>query len=122
MNNKRHRKHQQQNDRRKRFGKLGEGERLALIESVFLQYPRIKELRSKIDFCREFSKIAAEPECMLITGTKGAGKTTLIEWYVSDFPVRQLTERRIVPILVANVPSPATVKGLAAAMLDAIGD
>lgn len=59
---------------------------------------------------------------MLITGTKGAGKTTLIEWYASNFPIRESPEKRIVPVLVVTVPSPATVKGLGSAMLEALGD
>src|SRR6266849_1243351 len=111
-----------QNDRHTRFGKLSKKDRLSLIERVFIQYPRLKKLRDKIEFCREFTKTAAEPECMLISGTKGAGKTTLIDWYASGFPVRELPEKRIVPVLVVCVPSPATVKGLAAAMLAALGD
>jgi predicted AAA+ superfamily ATPase len=111
-----------QNDRPARFGKLSKFDRLILIEKVFIKYPRLKKLHGKIEFCRDFSKIAAEPECMLITGTKGAGKTTLIEWYASEFPVRESPDKRIVPVLVVTVPSPATVKGLAAAMLAALGD
>ncbi|MFY9622569.1 MAG: TniB family NTP-binding protein [Pyrinomonadaceae bacterium] len=116
------RKDQKQNDRNVRFGKLSKAERLVLIEKVFVRYPRLKKLNAKIDFCRDFSKISAEPECMLITGTKGAGKTTLIDWYASGFPVRESMEKRIIPVLVVTVPSPATVKGLGSAMLDAIGD
>jgi type II secretory pathway predicted ATPase ExeA len=109
-------------DRLVRFGHLTEAERLRLIESVFIKYPRLKNLYAKIDFCREFSKIAAEPECMLITGTKGAGKSTLIKWYATDFPINEFVETRIIPVLIAVVPSPATVKGLGSAMLEAIGD
>jgi Cdc6-like AAA superfamily ATPase len=115
-------KHQKQNDRTDRFGTLSKAERLVLIEKVFIRYPRLKNLYAKIDFCRDFSKISAEPECMLITGTKGAGKTTLIEWYARNFPIRESPEKRVVPVLVVTVPSPATVKGLGSAMLKALGD
>jgi predicted AAA+ superfamily ATPase len=118
---KRHKRHKQ-NARLIRFEKLSKTERLTLVERVFIRYPRLNELRAKIEFCHEFSEIAAEPECMLITGTKGAGKTTLIKWYASDFPIRESVEKRIVPILVVTVPSPATVKGLGSAMLEALGD
>jgi energy-coupling factor transporter ATP-binding protein EcfA2 len=116
------RKHQKQNDRTDRFGVLSKAERLVMIEKVFIRYPRLKNLYAKIDFCRDFSKISAEPECMLIRGTKGAGKTTLIEWYAGNFPARETPEKRIVPVLVVTVPSPATVKGLGCAMLEALGD
>ena len=116
------RQSEETSDRFKRFGKLDKDERLRMIECVFIKYPRLRELYAKIDFCREFSKISAEPECILINGTKGAGKTTLIEWYAGNFPIRELPEKRIVPVLVVTVPSPATVKGLGSAMLKALGD
>lgn len=108
--------------RQKRFGKLSKTERFALIEKVFIRYPRLKTLYKKIDFCRTYSEIAAEPECMLITGTQGAGKTTLLEWYAGDFPIQQLPEKPVIPILITTVPAPATVKNLAAEMLKSIGD
>lgn len=108
--------------RLKRFGKLSEAECLGLVEKVFIRYPRLKALHAKIDFCRTYSKIAAEPECMLISGAQGTGKTTLIEWYVGNFVIRELPEKRIVPILMVSVPAPATVKNLATEMLKSIGD
>lgn len=108
--------------RQKRFGKLSKIERFALIEKVFIRYPRLNALYTKIDFCRTYSRIAAEPECMLITGTQGAGKTTLLEWYAGNFIIRELPEKRVVPILMATVPAPATVKNLATEMLKSIGD
>jgi Cdc6-like AAA superfamily ATPase len=112
----------QRHKRARRFGHLGKTERIALTEKVFIRYPRLKELYAKIDFCRTFSKNAAEPECMLISGKQGAGKTTLTEWYAGDFPVSETPERRIVPVLVITVPSPATVKGFASEVLQALGD
>jgi len=109
-------------DRKSRFGKHSQAERLQLIERVFIKYPRLKEFREGIDFCRTRSKAAAEVECMLITGNTGAGKTTLIKWYAGAYPVRILPDRRIQPVLVVLVPSPATVKGLATEMLKVLGD
>lgn len=108
--------------RQKRFGKLSKTERFALIEKVFIRYPRLKTLHKKIDFCRTYSKIAAEPECLLMAGTQGAGKTTLLEWYAGDFQIQELPEKRVIPILITTVPAPATVKNLAAEMLKSIGD
>ncbi len=112
----------QRHKRAKRFGHLGKTERIALTEKVFIRYPRLKELYAKIDFCRTFSKNAAEPECMLISGKQGAGKTTLTEWYAGDFPVSETPQKRIAPVLVITVPSPATVKGFASEVLQALGD
>lgn len=108
--------------RQNRFGKYSQASRLELIEKVFIQYPRLKKLRDRIDFCRTHSKTAAEAECMLLSGDTGAGKTTLIKWYGGDFPVRFEPHGRVQPVLVVLVPSPATVKGLATEMLKVLGD
>ena len=43
-------------DRDKRFGHLSKAERIALTETVFIRYPRLKELYGKIDFCRTHSR------------------------------------------------------------------
>lgn len=110
------------NARRSRFGVYDEATRLQLVENVFIKYPRLKKLWERIDFCRTRSKTAAEPECLLIAGDTGAGKTTLIKWYASGFAIRVVPERRIQPVLVVLVPLPATVKGLASEMLKVLGD
>jgi len=108
--------------RQSRFGKYSEAKRLELIEKVFIKYPRLKKLRDRIEFCRTHSQTAAEAECMLLSGDTGAGKSTLVKWYASDFPVRDEPQERIQPVLVVLVPSPATVKGLATEMLKVLGD
>lgn len=105
-----------------KFTRLSQTQRIALAEKIFIKYPKLKRLYGRIDYCRTFSKIAAEPECMLIAGTQGAGKTTLTEWYGGDFPVRKTPQKLIVPVLLVSVPSPATVKGLASEILEALGD
>lgn len=79
--------------REKRFGHLSKGERIEITEKVFIRYPRLKNLYTQIDFCRTYSAMAAESECMLVTGKQGAGKTTLIEWYASDFPIREIVRQ-----------------------------
>jgi GTPase SAR1 family protein len=114
--------HASKDKRTERFGHLDKKQRIALTEKVFIRYPRLRELYVKIDNCRTHSRHAAEPECMLVTGLQGAGKTTLIGWYTTDSPIQETPEKRIVPVLAVTVPSPATIKGLATEMLNAVGD
>jgi hypothetical protein len=68
------------------------------------------------------SDISAEPECMLITGQQGAGKTTLCKGYARQFPRTVTKERVVIPVLTASIPAPATFKSLPTRVLSALGD
>jgi Bacterial TniB protein len=73
-------------------------------------------------YCHQHSRVAAEPECLLITGQTGAGKTTICQNYSGRFP-RQPTKTGIcAPVLSASIPVPATVKSLVTRLLLALGD
>lgn len=58
---------------------------------------------------------------LLIAGLSGAGKSTIIESYLANFPRQQSAERTCVPVLVASVPSSPTARGLGDAILSALG-
>lgn len=60
--------------------------RLAVFERIYVRYPRSDQLFEKIDYCRVHSKIAKDPDCLLITGEQGAGKTSLAERYEKVSP------------------------------------
>jgi hypothetical protein len=93
-----------------------------LVEKIHIKYPRISRLRRLMNHCREHSKIAAEPECMLILGIRGSGKTTECKRYAREFP-RVLTEDGVtVPVLYASIPSPTTTKSIPTKLLYSLGD
>jgi Cdc6-like AAA superfamily ATPase len=97
-------------------------ERLALVERIFITYPRFDTLLSEIASCHQHALIAAEPPCLFVSGQTGAGKTTLIKTHMRAYP-RQLTQTGTrVPVLFTTIPAPATVKGLAASLLTELGD
>jgi energy-coupling factor transporter ATP-binding protein EcfA2 len=101
---------------------LDDQARIALIERIFINFPRLNRVVEKIAYCHQHSKVAAEPECLLITGQTGAGKTTLCQNYSGRFP-RQSTRTGIcAPVLSASIPVPATVKSLVTRLLLALGD
>ncbi len=56
---------------------LSDFERKKLVEQIYITFPRLNRVYSLVEHCHQHSKIAAEPECLLITGQQGAGKTTL---------------------------------------------
>lgn len=65
---------------------------------------------------------SSEPECGLIMGDTGAGKTTLIDYYSAKYPSYRVDEGKIVPVLTATIPAPATMKSMATELLHRLGD
>jgi hypothetical protein len=101
---------------------MSDEERISLVESIFIVYPRLKRLLADIDHCRTYSKIAAEPECMFIGGLAGAGKTTTQLHYIRQFQRTRTENGWNIPALRARVPSRATDKTLVTALLRSIQD
>lgn len=97
-------------------------ERRQLVEQIYITFPRLNRVCSLIEHCHQYSKIAAEPECLLITGQQGAGKTTLLRGYARRYPRRAMREGISVPVLDAAIPVPATVKHLVTELLSALSD
>src|SRR5437588_12790408 len=96
-------------------------EREALVERVYVRFPKIVDLLTKMRHCLEFSKISAEPECMVIKGNLGLGKTTLGKAFARNYPRKVTDKKTIIPVLLVKVPVPATVKGLATKILKTFG-
>lgn len=97
-------------------------ERKALVERIYVGHPHAKKLLEQIDYCRTHSKVAAEPDGMLITGAQGMGKTTLWRRYASRFPRAKTDGGVIVPVLPVGIQAPATPKSLVTVLLSALGD
>lgn len=99
------------------FSKMSNLERQRLTERIFIEYPRLTRLLEKIKHCHQYSKIAAEPECMFISGYAGTGKTTLYEYYERQHPRTRNEYGANVPVLSASAPQRATEKTLASELL-----
>jgi Cdc6-like AAA superfamily ATPase len=93
-----------------------------LAQRSLIRYPRFKELHEEIRRCQQLSRLAGESHCIALEGVTGAGKSTLVKSYANAFQRRETAEGAQVPVLYIEVPSPATVKGVAAAMLRQLGD
>jgi hypothetical protein len=95
---------------------------LERANTALIRYPRFKELHQHIRQCQHMSQTAGEPQCMSLEGVTGAGKSTLVQDYARAFP-RFLTDEGVqIPVFYMETPSPVTVKGMAAAMLEQLGD
>ncbi len=60
-------------------------EQLVKANAALVRYPRFNELHQDIRLCQEMSKIAGEPQCMILEGIAGAGKSTLVKNYSAAF-------------------------------------
>jgi hypothetical protein len=99
-------------------------ERISITNQVYASYPLFKQVLDDIDSCHDSPNIKGDddPDCLLLTGTTGAGKTTIYKTYAQNYPIRETEEGIVVPIIYATIPAAATVKGLVKALLKAIGD
>lgn len=97
-------------------------ESLAQAHAVLIRYPRFNELHEDIRMCQEMSKLAGEPQCMVLEGRTGAGKSTLVRTYTQACSRYDTASGTKIPVFYMETPSPATVKGMAARMLEVMGD
>ncbi|MCI0397588.1 MAG: TniB family NTP-binding protein [Chloroflexi bacterium] len=91
-------------------------------EFVLIRYPRFNELHDEIRRCRELSRMSGEALCMVLKGMTGAGKSTVVKAYAGQAARYETAGGTKIPIFYVGVPSPVTVKGLASAMLEKLGD
>jgi len=92
------------------------------IEGIRVAYPRWQRIVEEIGRCHEWGPLAAEPPCLLLVGPTGAGKSTLVGAYTRDYPAVLTEAGTTYPVVRATIPSPATIKALAIALLAALGD
>ena len=104
------------------FSLMSNQERKALVERIHIGYPRIKKIASLIKHCHDHSKISAEPECMLLLGERGTGKTTECKMYAQKHPRQVIDGSSVVPVLYVSIPSPTTTKSLPTKLLYQLGD
>jgi hypothetical protein len=97
-------------------------ERILVVENLFIAYPFLTWCLKKIEECQQFSKLSAEPQCLLITGETGVGKSTLSKKHEAKYPRLDLEGGTIVPVLRTTIPIPSTPKTLVTALLDDLGD
>jgi len=90
--------------------------------AVLIRYPRFNQLLKNIQLCRDMSKTAGEPQCIILEGCPGAGKSTLVKSYAAACSRHETPSGTKVPVFYVETPSPATVKGMAARLLQALGD
>src|SRR5450755_1163482 len=102
--------------------KLPKTERLRWVEQMRVFYPLWKDISEEIRRCHQMKIIAAEPQCMLLVGPSGAGKTTLVGSYAQQYPAIITDKVTLRPVVMATIPSQASISNLEIALLRALGD
>ncbi|GHO75239.1 hypothetical protein KSD_30100 [Ktedonobacter sp. SOSP1-85] len=107
---------------REEMCKLSKPERLRWVEQMRVFYPLWKEISEEIQRCHQMKAIAAEPQCMLLVGPSGAGKSTLVSSYAQRHPAIVTDKVTLRSVVMATIPSPASISNLETALLSALGD
>lgn len=105
------------------LAKLSIEEKKRIVHQLHVKFPRLNNIAKEVGSCRQQVELGGDAEGLLITGDRGAGKSTFCERYVREFPRRVTGDgTAIVPVLCASVPVPATPKSLATELLKVLGD
>jgi len=101
-------------------------QRVALLDKVVIKHPAWLHAMQGIQGCLEKSQAYREPVGSLLLAEGGMGKTTVCRAIMAQMPqvikVERHLERTIIPAFYAEVPSPATVKTVAASLLSKLND
>jgi energy-coupling factor transporter ATP-binding protein EcfA2 len=95
---------------------------LIKANAALVRYSRFNQLHEDIRLCQEMSCVAGEPQCMALEGLTGAGKSTLVKNYAEAFARYETVSGTKIPVFYMETPAPVTVKGMAARILEELGD
>lgn len=112
----------QQNLTREQVCQLPQSERIPYVERMRIHYPLWEKLYTELQRCHQMKAIAAEPQCMLLVGPTGAGKTTLAAYYAKKYPAIFTETVTLRPVVMATTPSTANVHNVIMTLLEALGD
>lgn len=92
------------------------------VKRIFINNPQISDIFDDISDCREFSDGIHEPDCMIVVGDTGSGKTTLIGKYLAKNPRSEKKDGSVIPILSTSLPPNATPITASEQLLSDLGD
>lgn len=101
-------------------------QRVALLDKILIGHPAWERAFSGIQACVQKSLAYREPIGSLLLAQGGMGKTTVCQALLKAMPpctqVEGRFEKSIIPAFYSQIPSPATVKSVAASMLAQLHD
>ena len=99
-------------------------EKIIATNQIYVRYSLFDRILYDIEECHYSPETNGEddPDCLLLIGEAGAGKTTIYKTYAKNYPRQETDEGSIIPIIYTPIPVPATVKGLVQAIVRELGD
>ena len=94
---------------------------IQLVRDCYINSPNLDQILEDIHRCRKISQCGGKPECMLILGEPGAGKTTLREQYLELNPRKELSERTLIPVFSSEFPDKTVPRQAAISFLEDLG-
>jgi len=86
-------------------------DRVDYFEKIYIKHPDADEIFTKLNECVQSGKSRRrEPDCLLLTGDTGTGKSRLIEKFMAGYPREDLEERTNIPVLWLRTP-PGVMQG-----------
>lgn len=100
--------------------------RVAKLDRIVVRHPALEKARLGIEDCVAKTEFFREPVGSLLLAEGGMGKTTVCRTLLASMPESIKSESRVsrtlVPAFYASIPSPATVKSVAASLLAQLND
>lgn len=100
--------------------------KVSKLDNIIVQYPEFEYALEGIQECVLKSEFYKEPVGCILSAEGGMGKTTICRTIMAGMSGRMKNlktyEATIIPAFYAEVPSPATVKSVAASMLTQLKD
>ncbi len=91
------------------------------VRECYISSPNLDRILADIHRCRIISQCGGKPECMLVTGEPGAGKTTLREQYLRLNPKIEQAERTVTPVFSSEFPDRTVPRQAAICFLEDLG-
>jgi hypothetical protein len=92
------------------------------VDNILIPHSSFQLATKKILQCLRTAEVSPEPSCLAVLGESRAGKTRILAHIHSKYPDQRMGDGMRIPIIRVTVPSPATIGGLAGAILRALGD
>ena len=96
--------------------------RLRAVEDILIPHRHFTDAVSRLQRVIEFARNGAEPRHTLLLGESGTGKTWIAQYLTSLYAPNPNIDRMEIPILLVQTPATPSLKGLAEAILMALGD
>lgn len=94
--------------------------KLKKLSEILVAHTKFANALARMDECLHLSKFNNQPQCMMITGNTGLGKTTLITKFMERYPRTETEVTTRVPVFTADIPRPANIKGVISKMLEGL--